>query len=136
MNDRKSSLPAATHPQDPDRPGDDFREFMNPGGEVITSGPAAGASPREGPLWTQDESINYEAAQDCIVHLMAICSGEIHEEATTGLRRAALVAERSRLATELRHLRVHDHGEIARIRRDYGQRVRWHIARSKDAPKN
>ena len=40
-------------------------------------------------------------------------------------------AELKSLAAELRGLHVHDHAEIARIRRDYGQRIREHMAQAK-----
>ena len=100
--------------------------------EIIFSSSVAGASPRKGPAWTQDESINYECACDCIVHLMAICSGEMHDEATTVARHDALLVERSRLYAEMHVLGVQDYADIARIRRDYGQRVRSHVQHGKD----
>ena len=63
---------------------------------------------------------------------MAICSGEMHNDATKVVRHDALLAERSRLYVEMRVLGVHDHADIARIRGDYGQRVRWHVQHRKD----
>lgn len=83
------------------------------------------------PKWTQEEAIAYECARECITHLMAIYTGEIHNDNPTPERLAELRAARARLAAELRGLRVHDHAEIARIRRDYGQRIREHMAQAK-----
>jgi hypothetical protein len=132
MNDEKSSLHRSGDPDSPDQMDVGRTGFLIAGGEIIFSSSAAGASPRRGPAWTQDESINYECACDCIVHLMAICSGEMHDEATTVARHDALLVERSRLYGEMHVLGVHDHADIARIRRDYGQRVRSHMQHGKD----
>jgi hypothetical protein len=73
--------------------------------------------------WTQDEAIAFECARECITHMMAICSGELHNNPSDA-RCAELVAERSRLAGELRTLRLKDHAEIARIRSEYGSLIR------------
>ena len=132
MNDEKSSLHRSGDPDSPDQMDVGRTGFLMNGGEVIFSSSAASASPRKGPVWTQDESINYESACDCIVHLMAICSGEMHDEATTVARHDALLVERSRLYGEMHVLGLHDHADIARIRRDYGQRVRSHMQHGKD----
>jgi hypothetical protein len=73
--------------------------------------------------WTQDEAIAFECARECINHMIAICTGELHENPSAE-RRAELVAERSRLAGEQRTLRLKDHAEIARIRTEYGAFIR------------
>lgn len=73
--------------------------------------------------WTQDEAIAFECARECITHMIAICTGELHENPSAE-RRAELVAERSRLAGEQRTLRLKDHAEIARIRTEYGAAIR------------
>lgn len=65
------------------------------------------------------------------MHLMAICTGEMHDEATTVVRHDALLDERSCLYAELRTFGVHDYAAITRIRRDYGQRVHWHVQHRK-----
>lgn len=57
--------------------------------------------------------------------------GELYHDNPTPERRAEIKAEQSSLAAELRGLHVHDHAEIARIRRDYGQRIREHMAQAK-----
>lgn len=132
MNDEKSSLDRSSDPDSPDQMDVGRTGYLIAGGEIIFSSSAAGASPRIGPAWTQDESINYECACDCIVHLMAICSGEMHDEATTVARHDALLVERSRLYAEMHVLGVQDYADIARIRRDYGQRVRSHVQHGKD----
>jgi len=78
----------------------------------------------DGPKWTQDEAIAYECARECITALMAVCTDELHHSNPDPERRAVIVAERSRLAAELRGLHVHDHAEIARIRTEYGALIR------------
>lgn len=79
--------------------------------------------------WTQDEAIAFECARECITHMIAICTGELHENPSnerhpSNERRAELVAERDRLAKEQRTLRLKDHAEIARIRSEYGSLIR------------
>lgn len=97
------------------------RDFSRAVAEINTDILAAGHPCQ---TWTQDEAIAYESARECITHLMAICTDELHNGTPTAERRAELEAERHRLAAELRTLRVSDHAEIERIRRDYGQRIR------------
>jgi len=77
------------------------------------------------PQWTQDEAIAFECATECITDMIGIYMGEIYAEpAPTEARQEELRAEVARLATERRELHLHDHAEIWRIRRDYGQRIR------------
>lgn len=78
--------------------------------------------------WTQDESIAFECAREAITDLRSIIMGEIYEENSkehpdTG-RLAELNAERSRLFRERAELHVHDHAAVARVRAEYGARVR------------
>ena len=133
MNDEKSPLHRFSDGDSLNRPDVGHTKFLIVGGEATTSSSVVGASIRKGPAWTQDESINYECARDCIVHLMAICTDEMHDEATTVVRYDALLAKRSRLYAEMHVLEVHDHAEIAPICQDYGQRVRWHVKHGKDS---
>jgi len=78
--------------------------------------------------WTQDEAIAYECACEAITHLRAILSSEISDESKRSVpntrRIAALEAERVQLFQERKKLRVKDHAHIARIRREYGARIR------------
>lgn len=80
------------------------------------------------PAWSQDEAIAYEAATDCIGHLMSLYTARIHAERANPdydeLRLSTLVAERTRLAHERRDLHVLDHEKIARIRLEYGALIR------------
>lgn len=88
--------------------------------------------------WTQDQAIAFESARECIVHMMAICSGEIGElESRAALdERAIRSAEDrlSKLAGELRALHLDDTERVSWVRREYGQQVREHLARSASRP--
>jgi len=78
--------------------------------------------------WTQTEAIDYECAREVITHLRAILTGQIAEEASKECpdaeRLAALHAESSRLFRERAGLHVEDHATVARVRAEYGARVR------------
>lgn len=80
------------------------------------------------PAWTQDEAVAYEAAREAITHMRAIITHEIDQEMHRAdpnpSRLQALEAEDLRLHHERAALRVEDHDTIARIRRDYGARIR------------
>lgn len=56
---------------------------------------------------------------------MGIIPGDLYDNNTSLERRDELRAERKRLAAERLDLHIHDHAEIARIRQDYGQRIRY-----------
>lgn len=84
------------------------------------------------PKWTQDEAIAFECARECITHLMAICTGELHNGEPAESRRAELEAELSRLARERSALHVADQTNIARIRTEYGARIRSHRKQGKN----
>lgn len=76
--------------------------------------------------WTQAEAVAFECAREVITDLRAILTGERYHDNPTPERLAEIEAEFSRLGTERCALRVKDHAEIARIRRDYGRRIRYH----------
>lgn len=121
------------HTNQADPLADSKREFSRAVDDIKAGILAAGETR---PKWTQDEAIAYECARECITHMMAICTGELHNDAPTEARHAELEAERDRLAAELRGLHVHDHADIARIRQDYGQRIRAHMERNRSDPKD
>jgi len=104
-------------------PGDEAKRAFSRAVDSINAGILAAGGPR--PKWTQEEAIAYECALECISDLRAILTGERHDNPTPE-RLAALDAEFSRLGAERRALSVHDHAEIARIRSDYGRRIRYH----------
>lgn len=82
------------------------------------------------PKWTQDEATSFECARECIGHLIAIHVGEHHRSGHDKARCAELDAEIDRLSAERRNLHLHDVEDIARIRRDYGQRIRRLMAKA------
>ena len=88
--------------------------------------------PTSGRQWTQDEAIAYECAREVITHLRAILTGEIDEEnrkeQPDAQKLERLYAESSRLFRERAQLHVKDHEEIARVRAEYGARVRAYMA--------
>ncbi len=88
--------------------------------------------------WTQDQAIAFESARECIVHLMAICSGQIGElESLAEPDTEAIHAVEQRLsdlASELRTLHLDDTERVSWVRREYGRQVREHLARSISRP--
>jgi len=81
--------------------------------------------------WTQTEAVDFECAREVITHLRAILTSLIYDESSKehpdAERLATLEAERSRLFHERAALRVKDHAAVARVRAEYGARVRaWH----------
>ncbi|MCL2716825.1 MAG: hypothetical protein FWD68_20270 [Alphaproteobacteria bacterium] len=87
--------------------------------------------------WTQDQAIAYECARECITDLRGILTGQIYEESAKpnpdSERLANLRAERSRLFKERAALRVNDDAAVARVRAEYGARVRS-LRAAEDAP--
>lgn len=71
--------------------------------------------------WTQEESVAFESARECITHLMAICSAQIASGRLTAAQVDQARGRRSSLAAERAALRVTDHDEIRRIRAEYGR---------------
>ncbi|MDR2637262.1 MAG: hypothetical protein LBB55_02910 [Zoogloeaceae bacterium] len=82
--------------------------------------------------WTQDEAIAYEVAREDILHYMSILTEDIHAEKSKAMpdetRIKVLHEEQSCLQDKLRILSVHDHEEIARVRKKYGALVRARTA--------
>lgn len=78
--------------------------------------------------WTQNEAVAFECAREVITDLQAILTGQIVEETNKEQpddeRVAVLRAARSRLFRERAELRVKDHAAVARVRAEYGARVR------------
>lgn len=78
--------------------------------------------------WTQAEAVAFECAREVITDLRAILTGQIAEESSKAhpdaYRLAALRTERSQLFHERAGLRVKDHAAVARVRAEYGARVR------------
>jgi len=84
--------------------------------------------------WTQTEAVDFECAREVITDLQAILSGLIYDESSKehpdAERLATLEAERSRLFHERAGLHVKDHDAVARVRAEYGARVRaWRADR-------
>lgn len=87
------------------------------------------------PKWTQDEAVAFECAREVITDMRAILTGEIAEESSKehpdAERLERLHAESSRLFRERAGLHVKDHDAIARVRAEYGARVRaWRAGTS------
>jgi len=78
--------------------------------------------------WTQDEALAFEAAREAVTNLRAILTSEIADEEAKsrpdGARLSGLRDEQQRLFQERARLRLHDHSEVARIRTEYGTRIR------------
>jgi hypothetical protein len=83
--------------------------------------------------WTQDQSIAFEAARECLSDMIAIVSGEIaaaeqqHPRDEAAL--AKLIARQAALALEREDLRLTDDEGVFRVRSEYGPIVRAHRAR-------
>jgi predicted transcriptional regulator len=78
--------------------------------------------------WTQDEAVAYECAREVITHLRAILTSEIADEESKpepdAMRLESLRTEWERLFHERANLHVGNHQEVARVRKEYGARVR------------
>lgn len=78
--------------------------------------------------WTQEQSIAFEAARECITDMMGICSAALEDEESkvwpNPIRVAELERELAGLAQERARLSVHDSDRIATIRSEYGARIR------------
>lgn len=78
--------------------------------------------------WTQTEAVAFECAREVITDLRAILTGQIAEETSKehpdADRLAALRTERSQLFQERAGLRVKDQAAVARVRAEYGARIR------------
>ena len=78
--------------------------------------------------WTQNEAVAFECAREVITDLRAIITSQIAEESSKeppdAERLAMLRAEHSRLFRERAGLHVKDQTTVARVRAEYGARVR------------
>lgn len=78
--------------------------------------------------WTQDQSVAFEAARECVTDMMGICSEAIEAEEAkvwpNPVRLAQLEQELADLARERASLTVQDEARVATIRSEYGARVR------------
>lgn len=83
--------------------------------------------------WTQEQSVAFEAARECVTDMMGICSAAIAAEEAKPIpdaqRLAELEAELTRLTRERACLSIHDDVRIAGIRAAYGARIRAHRQR-------
>lgn len=78
-------------------------------------------------LPTNQEAIAYEAARECITHVMAIVSSELYGPEMNTLspeRVDALRGKLANLAVERQQLRLSDTGRIAKVREQYGRFVK------------
>ena len=74
--------------------------------------------------WTQEDAVAYEAACECITHMMAVYTSKMHDASISEIEREEIKAKRSLLAQEKRELHVHEKEKIARIREEYGAVLR------------
>lgn len=78
--------------------------------------------------WTQEQAVAFECARECITDMMGICSGKIADEegraAPDSVRLASLERELSELARERASLTIHDDDKVAKIRSEYGSKIR------------
>lgn len=90
------------------------------------------------PLWTQDDAIAFECAQETIGHMMAICSYLLQEEKTKTLpnlkRMNELLKKRAFFADERRNLHLDDKDNIERIRKEYGKKIKTYECYSGECP--
>ena len=100
---------------------------VTPGLQFVTGGQLP--DPLAVPAYSQEEAIAYECACECITHLRAIYTSELHLDNPSTERRAALELAQARLHEERRTLHVQDHAAIARIRSEYGAIIRARVAR-------
>jgi len=71
--------------------------------------------------WTQEESVAFESARECITHLMAVCSAQIASGRLTAAQVEEARVRRSSLAAGRASFKVTDHDEVRRIRAEYGR---------------
>lgn len=81
-----------------------------------------------GPLWTQDEAINYEAARECINDLAGIYMSGVYEALALNppdtAKATALEALVDKLIAERGALTLKDHRTVERVLSVYGATVR------------
>ncbi len=80
------------------------------------------------PKWTQDEAIAFESACECITDLIGILMAAVYQEESNATpdsqRLLELNAAVSRSWQTRERLGVHNHSGIARIRDEYGSKIR------------
>lgn len=85
--------------------------------------------------WTQEESVNYECAVECIGDMISIRTARIWQEEHSPQPDKALLAQLEaevlQLGRERRDLSLHDHEHVARILREYGAQVRAEFERTR-----
>ena len=80
------------------------------------------------PLWTQDESIDFECARETIGHMIAICSSLIYEEEhkkePNAKRILELEKKQSLFADERKNLHWYEKEKIAKSLKEYGAKIK------------
>ena len=88
--------------------------------------------PEQPPLWTQDQAIAFEAARECISHMMAIHMADFYaeedKEFPDAKRLEALKAAVHALWEERSEMRVLDDARVAHVRAHYGAIIRARMA--------
>jgi hypothetical protein len=90
------------------------------------------------PLWTQEEAIAYECAQEVLTDLSAICTTRIYDERLKASPDLSLIdalrTKQKLLRQQRENLTVGNQEEIAEIRRECGAEVRAWRAKSGAEP--
>jgi hypothetical protein len=90
------------------------------------------------PLWTQQESIDFECAKETVGHMIAICSSLIADEKQKKVpnfqRITELENKRSLFTKERRELRLKNSKEVERINRDYGTKIKTYLKENGACP--
>lgn len=80
------------------------------------------------PLWTHEESIAFECAQEVLIDLSAICTTRIYDEEAKALPDLELIKALRTKQAELRgkrdNLTIGDQAGISKIRQECGAEVR------------
>jgi hypothetical protein len=84
--------------------------------------------PTQYPLWTHEEAIAYECAQEVLTHVSAICTTRIYDEQLKDSPDFGLIdalrSKQAMLRQQRDSLTVGNQEKIAKIRREYGAEVR------------
>jgi hypothetical protein len=93
--------------------------------------------PTRYPLWTQEEAIAFECAQEVLTHLSAICTARIYDEQLKASPDLGLIdtlrSKQVLLRQKRDSLTVDNQEKIAKIRREYGAEVRAWNAQTRAA---
>jgi hypothetical protein len=80
------------------------------------------------PLWTQDESIDFECAKEAVGNMIAICSSLIADEKRREVQDLSRIKElnqkRSIFEDERKNLHWYEKEKIAKFRKEYGQKIK------------